>query len=483
MKTNPTCFILLILFSFTTSLSFSQMIWSKTFGGVNNDEGAVVRQTSDGGFIVSGVTDLLGNNVYNLWLIKTDAAGNEEWSKTYDLNAGDVRQTPDNGYIVATSKFKPASGDYDVVLMKTNSTGDTLWTKTYGGSGDEGASRVLLTADGGYAITGTTRSFGAGNTDFMLIKTNSTGEMLWMETYGGSYNDLCFEGQETADGGFILAGYKQMDAFENADFYLVKTDAGGNEQWNKNFGGDQDDLAYSVAQTSDDGYILTGYTRSFGSGFYSLYLVKTDESGDSVWTKVYGGDVSDFGMSVIQTPEDDFAISGLTQSYSEDGVPDIWLLKTDVYGDILWTDHLGGSSAEQGSFIDQTTSGDFIITGFTYSYGAGESDLWLVRYASDGPTGIENREQSDGPAVEILGNFPNPFSSATTITYAVRQSARVTMSIYDITQREVARIVNDHKLPGTYKTVFDGSRLESGIYFCHLRTDNQEVVKKIVIAR
>ena len=207
-----------------------------------------------------------------------------------------VQQTADGGYIVAGYTNSFGAGDYDFYLVKTNSQGDTLWTRTYGGSDDDWAYSVQQTADGGYIVAGYTYSFGAGDDDFYLVKTNSQGDTLWTRTYGGSGDDEAYSVQQTADGGYIVAGYTSSFGAGSGDFYLVKTNSQGDTLWTRTYGGSGYDGAYSVQQTADGGYIVAGYTGSFGAGSDDFYLVKTNSQGDTLWTRTYGGSSNDDGL-------------------------------------------------------------------------------------------------------------------------------------------------------------------------------------------
>jgi hypothetical protein len=256
--------------------------------------------------------------------------------------------------------------------------------RTYGDSGSEMGNSVQQSSDGGYIITGYTDSFGAGGGDVYLIKTDSLGDTLWTKTYGDSLGDFAWSVQETSDDGYILAGYTASFGAGGGDVYLIKTNSSGDTLWTKTYGGGNDDWAYSVQETSDNGYILGGYTSSFGAGGVDVYLIKTDSLGDTLWTKTYGGSLMDYAWSVRETSDNGYIISGFTVSFGVGG--DVYLIKIDSSGDTLWTKTYGGSDWDQGYSVQQTFDSGYIIVGFTWSYGAGARDAYLIKTDSLGDT-------------------------------------------------------------------------------------------------
>jgi hypothetical protein len=209
----------------------------------------------------------------------------KDWSQTYggsgDDYARSVVQTSDGGYALAGFTDSSGAGGFDFYLVKTDSAGNMNWSQTYGGIGDDEAYSLIQTSDGGYALAGYTGSFGAGFYDFYLVKTDSAGNTQWSKTYGGPGDDEAYSLIQTSDGGYALAGWTDSSGGGGYRFYLVKTDSSGNMLWNKTYGAAGENEAYSVIQTSDGGYALAGYTDSSGAGGFDFYLVKTDSAGSS----------------------------------------------------------------------------------------------------------------------------------------------------------------------------------------------------------
>jgi len=258
---------------------------------------------------------------------------------------------------------------------------DTLWTKTYGGSGDEQAHAIERTHDGGIIILGTTNSFGHGAHDLWLIKTDQNGDSTWTKTIGNGDDDYGRSIQETSDHGFIITGWRQIPGSQNMqDIWLLKTDASGNQEWSKTFGGSESEDAYSVIETADGGFIVSGATMSFGSGAWDLWLIKTNSEGDSTWTSIIGEAGSEIGNSIIETPDGGYTIGGF--KYTNDtNVRDAWLLHTDSEGQELWSKTYGGTDYDAGRTTIPTSDGGYIVAG---DYFADDTDLWLLRLDSDG---------------------------------------------------------------------------------------------------
>ena len=285
------------------------------------------------------------------------------WMKNYgesDWDLGNsVLQTADGGFFVAGRiGFIPGQlSTGDVWLIRTDPTGDTLWTKTYGGtSGRDEAYSIQQTNDGGYIIAGETTSFGAGASDAFLIRINANGDTLWTKTYGGISEEYAVSIKQTSDNGFIIVGRTHSYGAGSTDVWLIRTNENGDTLWTKTFGTAGVDYGNSVNQTTDGGFIVIGRKMSFTSGTPDLFLIRTDPDGDTVWTKSYNGPLSpyslDIGIEAQQLPNGGFLIAGTADAR-------LWLLRTDSNGDTLYTKiYSGGCNA-----MEPTSDGGFIIAG------------------------------------------------------------------------------------------------------------------------
>ena len=385
--------------------------WNKTFGGANSDSGLSVQQTSDGGYIITGGTESYGAGDFDLWLVKTDSAGTQMWSKTFggaDSDSGlSVQQTSDGGYIITGSTGSYGAGLSDVWLVKTDAIGTQMWNKTFGEANAEYGFSVQQTSDGGYVITGKKYYFDTSRDDLLLIKTDSAGTQMWSKTFGGANSDYGWSVQQTSDGGYIITGGTESDDTGWDDLWLVKTDSAGTQMWSKTFGGADLDSGFSVQQTSDGGYIITGKTFSYGvGGGADFWLVKTDSAGTQMWGKTFGGVYPESGSSVQQTSDGGYIITGRTFSYGA-GDNDLWLVKTDSTGTQMWNKTFGGADSDSGSSVQQTSDGGYIITGKTESYGAGDFDLWLVKVSKGTFTSTPIDDNNFATTNETESNKPS----------------------------------------------------------------------------
>lgn len=377
---------LIALLLIIPTLLFGQR-WENAYGGDSYDAGCSVQQTTDGGYIVTGHTwTSFENGKTDIYLIKTNSYGDTLWTKTFGGNEGDygnsVQQTSDGGYIITGLTWLIRNVDCDVYLIKTNSNGEILWTQTYGGEYYDQGKSVQQTTDGGYIITGFTTSFGNGFEDIYLIKTDDNGNALWTRTFGGDDFDLGNAVQQTTDGGYIICGYTKSFGTGQEDVYIIKTDNSGDTLWTRLYGGEYRDKGWSVQQTIDEGYIITGSTELIEPTvwtFHDVLLIKTDNYGDTLWTKTYGGDAVDIGYSVQQTIDGGFIISGESDSFTNSWDSDVYLIKTDVNGDTLWTKTYGSGGEDKGWSVQQTTDEGYIITGQTLSYETNSADVYLIK--------------------------------------------------------------------------------------------------------
>lgn len=402
-------FILTAVLIIPINFLFAQITFQKTYGGANDESGYAAKQTVDGGYIIVGNTGVFLANNDNINLIKTSADGNLLWTKTYggaDVEYGySVQQTIDSGYIIAGITKSFGAGLDDIYLLKTDVNGNLIWSKTFGGGNIDVVGSVRQTADSGYIIAGGTGGF-LGHA--YLIKTNSNGDSLWTRIYSGSGIESFSSAVQTSDGGFIISGSTNSFGAGNNDAYLVKTDNNGNFIWAKTYGTTGGEGSSQVQQTADGGFIILGSMSAIGSGNSDMYLVKTDSSGNLLWSKAYGSPGNDYGYSIQQTNDTGYIITGST-SLSVGDDDDICLIKTDVNGDTLWTHIYGSFNNERGYYGQQTSDGGYLMAGITRSFGLGNADLYLIKTDTNGNSGCYQTNtiiNVSAPATQVSSPSP-----------------------------------------------------------------------------
>ncbi len=246
----------------------------------------------------------------------------------------DIKQTLDGGYIITGSTSSFGKGNTDVYLLKIDSMGQVNFQTSFGGYNNESGKAVVQLVDSSYVIAGYTSSLGFGGYDIYVIKADKTGALIWQKTFGQAEWDFCNTMQATADGGFILAGSTNSFGYGQADGYVIKIDANGTEQWHKNFGGLENDEFKSVIQTADGGYLLAGQTKSYNDLNGDAWLFKLDVNGDSLWSKYYGGTKEDYATQIIEHSNGDLFFSGATQSFGV-GKFDGYVVRTSNNGNLI----------------------------------------------------------------------------------------------------------------------------------------------------
>ncbi len=409
------------------------------------------------------------------------------WSQTYGGRGSDwcysVIQTPDDGFALAGLTDSFGAGGVDFWLVVTDKEGEELWSQTYGGDSIEYCYSHILTDDVGYALAGFTNSFGAGEMDFWLVRTDEEGGELWSQTYGGEQDEICQSVIQTVDGGFALAGYTVSIDESDLDFLLVVTDEEGGELWSQTYGGEDWDVCSSIIQTADGGFALAGFTGSFGEGG-DFWLVRTDEEGEEIWSQTCGGEDSDFCESVIQTADGGFTLAGKTVSYDEEGWPtNFWLVRTDEEGEELWSQTCGGEEWDWCYSIIQTADGSFALAGFTESFGEGGMDFWLVRTGPD-PVSAPSESFIPHPSSFILlPAYPNPFNSRVQVGYQAPRNGFISLKVYDQAGRSVASLFEGRVQTGKGVFIWDAAGFPAGIYLVRLEAGDVSRTVKMALIR
>lgn len=355
--------------------SRGSIVWQKTFGGTGDDTARSIIQTADGGYVIAGDTNSNNGNVsgfhgvIDMWIIKISSSGALQWQRSLGGTSFDysfsIVQSTDGGYAVAgrtesnDGNVSGNHGDVDFWVVKLSSTGTLQWQKTFGGTDGEIANSIIATADGGYAVAGTTRSNDGqvsgnqGANDFWVIKISSTGTLQWQKTFGGTGIDIAKAIVQNTDGSYTVTGETRSNNGNvsgnhgGIDFWVININSTGALQWQKTFGGTGNDLPESIVQTSDGGYALVGYTASNDGdvsgnhGSQDGWIIKISSSGVLQWQKALGGSDIDQARSIVQIPTGNFIITGSSRSTNGDisgptnGLTDAFTVNLDTNGNIV----------------------------------------------------------------------------------------------------------------------------------------------------
>ncbi|MEH6513676.1 hypothetical protein [Maribacter arcticus] len=406
----------------------------KNFGGSGNESAQAIIKTTDGGFAILGYTGSTNGDIStkaeeenDYWLLKFDENSNLQWNKTYGGSKDDIgqslAQTSDRGFIL-TGYSMSSDGDasnnegfHDNWILKLDAQGNLEWESSYGFSGHDHSYDILEASQGGYFFTGfldITSARADGNTkksnsltshgvgEFWGTKIDEEGTVQWRGYFGGTNNDRAHGVVQTNDGGFVMAGFTESDDFDisntngSYDFWVVKVDSFGNLIWEKSFGGEGIEVSYDIAKTPDNGFVVVGNTFStngdilLNHGESDMWMIKLDEEGNLIWEQTYGGSQFDLAQAVVQSKDGGFLITGNTKSDDKDsslnnGENDIWLVKTNAFGDLVWEKSFGGSGLDFGFDLLENADGSILIVGESSStdFGSisskGNVDLILLK--------------------------------------------------------------------------------------------------------
>ncbi|MBK8586568.1 MAG: T9SS type A sorting domain-containing protein [Bacteroidetes bacterium] len=455
--------------------------WTKTFGGdMDNEYGFCVQQTSDSGYIVSGVASSFADVAGDMYLIKLNASGDTMWTRTYGGNGYEwgsyVAQTTDGGYILTGQTPAFGAGGFDAYLVKTDAAGNLSWTKTFGGAGLEVGSAVQQTDDGGYILTGQIDSYGAGFGDFYLLKTDSLANVIWAKAIGIPGEESGVTVKQTTDGGYVIGGSSESTGVLGKDMCLIKTNSLGDTMFAKTYGGSLIDECYEVIQTNDGGYILCGRSFSFtASADYDVYVVKTNSLGILQWSKTYGStgiaSATDIAYSIDQTNDGGYIIAGETATLGA-GFKNVYLIKTDS---------LGNSGCNES--IPATVSSDFhpqVIAAPTLTSVGGilSFPATQVNSGSSATNICLSNDIADTHSDFAATIFPNPFSSIVSLNFNIGNEKLISISIIDVTGRIAKSILTNNLSSGNNSIDLDLSELKNGMYFCKINSDkNSQTIK------
>ncbi len=517
-----------ILISISVCLAFScfgqgTIQWQNSFGGSDTEFGNSIRQTFDGGFIVLGESisddgDVTATHTnYEYWIIKISNSGLLEWQKTLGGSNAEiglsVRQCTDSGYILAgytgsyDGNITYNHGDRDFWIVKLDVDGNMEWQRTLGGSYTDFAYDIEQTSDDGFIVTGESNSVDGdvtgnhGNDDIWVVKLDSLGNIIWQNSFGGSQTDRSRGIRQTNEGGYIVAGETSSNDGDvtglhgGYDFWIVKLSDVGAIEWTKTLGGSNHDYAMEIKQTFDGGFIMVGESNSNDGdvtgnhGIGDYWVVKVDSLGNIEWSKSYGGTSADVPLSVIQTRDSGIVVAGYSSSTDFDitnnnGNSDVWILKLDQSGSLLWQSTYGGAGFEQAMSVIECFDGALACVGFSeyisgdVTINHGSFDYWVLKLSTS--TGLS--ESSIDFMKPII--YPQPITFSSVISFDLLHSEKLKIQIYDIQNKLIFESKKDLQFKNGHNeialtNIYEG-HLNSGIYYSKLIGDNFSRIIKFI---
>ena len=356
--------------------------WQVAFGGTSKDIAYDATAAENGSVIVVGDCRSYGKGRDDVLAVKLNRSGKMLWKKTFGKKRRDIayavtRTTDGNFVAVGETRSFSETGDTDVYVIKFDTKGNLIWEKTFGGKMKDFAKDVVPTGDGGVLIAGSSESFGDTYLDAYVLKVDKNGKEEWAKVLGGERDDIANSLALTSDGGFVIAGVTESYGNGSKDFYIVKFNSHAKQQWTKLFGEDNEDIAYGVVSTEDGACVVTGKTKSFGSKRSDIMVVKIARNGKLVWQRLFGYKEKEWANAITKT-DDGFMIVGTTNSFGH-GKFDFYVMQLDKEGHSLWGPVYGGEDVDKAYGITRTSDGNYVVVGETKSYGKGGFDYFMLQ--------------------------------------------------------------------------------------------------------
>ncbi len=475
---------LMLLFPLATLADST--LFTRTFGGIENDYAACIRQTTDGGYIVVGQTDSFGNgSAFNadVWIIKLDSLGNTAWEKTFGEagkrdGALSVDVTADGGSIVAGATNSYGAEYPSIWIARLDADGDSLWTRILKGSIVSSADEIRQTTDGGYIL--------AGRGEENLLKLDNRGNREWGLHFSRSLHSV----DQTTDGGFVAAGdsiYRQLEWDYIPALSLIKVNASGGREWSNPLGDSLIGSASSILQTADGGYIVAGDSIHLISDFehsHFFMVIKLNAAGNREWE--YYSDTFSSAASIEQTADGGYIAAGNVTDI--DHGLDFLLVRFDAQGNIQWTKTYGNTGGwEYASSISQTSDQGYVVAGQTDSEGAGLYDMWVMKLDESGngagPVGIAERNIDACAGFSLSQNYPNPALRSAAFRFTLPRPYFVTLAIYDMHGKKCATVLHEQRSDGESVAEWPVNDLPAGLYFYRLEAGPFTRTRKFIIQR
>lgn len=475
------CISLLLLLS---AVSFAQpdTLWTRTYGGLGDDYGFGILALDDGDLAIAATSNSFGAGAMEFYVLRITTTGDTVWTRHRNATGENwcvaLTQRTTGDLVTAGYGYNSVSNHWTTLEAYYTTDGAESGSHTYADSRrDVYAYSVCPTPHGGYVTAGSVEdSSGRRYAAAFEIDSGATPGFQQILTLG--YSSQIQSIKPAAGGGYILGGYVRATPDTTSDFLLVRLNANGDVVWTSSFGGAAEDIANCVAQTRDGGFAITGPTDSYGPNG-DVVLIKTDAQGQVQWLRTYGGNDEEHGHVILNTRDGGYFITGHTNSFGEGG--DVYAVKTDSAGNRSWSRFWGGPGLDVAESAVETADGGYALVGHTSSFGAGSTDVWVLRIGPDLSSGEQYSAVPGG--FSLAQNYPNPFNSSTRISYNVPRSGRVTLTVFDVLGRTTATLFDATQAAGPHDVRFDASSMSTGIYFYRLDASGWSDIKKMMVLK
>jgi hypothetical protein len=484
--------VLILAFGLAVYADAPDSLWMRAYGDSLNQECRCIIQTFDGGYALTGYTAVSTVGMpsqTDVYVVRIDSDGDTLWTRRYGGLGNDVgyaiRQTSDGGFIVAGYyTYVDDPNNRDVYLVKLDSHGTKEWERLYGYSGYDEANDVqVLVGDGGFLVTGYTQTPGPFDADVYLLRTTSTGDTLFTNQYDFTINDRGQSICETTNG-YVLCGYVQPGS--QYDVLLLKTDSHLRSIWAKTYGGPNNETSYSIQVTPDLGFIVAGQRLVPDLGVTNAWALRTDSMGDTLWTVTMLDSIYNRFLSVDVTSDSGYVFAGQYQS-----VPvadrDFYVVKMSTGGAVEWETVYGTPTEDVALSVQQIDSGDYIIGGHTNLSGSGDFDAFVVRTGSLSGVAGGSADKAMSPGLALRA-WPNPSTGSATIAFDLALGGKTEVKIYDVAGKLVAGLLQEDLSAGPQSFEWNGKDLTgadapAGVYFFSVKSGDVTATGKVVLVR
>ncbi len=525
--------MIIVCFVSTELSIIGQTNWKKIIGGTDNDQSVSLTRTTDNGYVITGYTgskdkDFLDMNKggYDMFVIKYDSNDKEVWKKNiggWKNDFGFNVISSDDGGCVITGMTLSNDGDFggmnkggeDIFVVKLNSQGKIVWKKLFGGTKNESCNSIYLTKDNGYILTGYTKSTDGDFTGFkwyydyddvFLMKIDSIGNLMWVKQFGGQGSDVGVSVFQSSNEEFILSGISGSTDGDFiglnkklSDVFVFRLDSLGNTIWKKSIGGWGYDQVSQIKHYMNNGFILIGKTdsntddfREMNKGGNEMFIIRMDSIGNIIWKKTFGGTKNEESVSMSYSSNGDILVVGHTSSNDGDfynmnklvNSNDIFIIKLDSFGELLWKKTYGGKGNDQGRSIDVNDNGSIYVTGdsdekdgeFFGMTNIWFSDIYFMKLDSNGVINLPTSINEFSESTTTLSVHPNPFSNNTTVSYKVEIPSNISIELLNPLGQTIDVLRNDYSDSGTFQIPLNVSYLTSGMYSVRMRSGSMNEV-------